>query len=103
IDSTFADAVIMNMPHDLCGSLAVLVKKPLKNMNDKFHRRVIVVQKQDAIQIWFLRLCFRLGYDDGASVGVVAVHVPTSHPYETIRHSSIVDIQTSHYFPVPSS
>ena len=80
INSTFTDAVIVNMPHDLCGSLTIFMKKTLENMHDEFHWRVVVVQEQHAVEAGLLRFGFRLRDDCCASAGIVAVLVPAGHP-----------------------
>src|SRR5690606_30496320 len=80
INSTFTNAVIVNMPHDLCGSLTIFMKKSLENVHDEFHRCVVVVQEQHAVEAWLLRFGLCLRDDNRASAGIVAVFVPAGHP-----------------------
>jgi len=54
----------MHMQHDARRLLAVLVEKPLQNMNDELHRRVVVVQHENLVHRRLLRLW--LGLDDDA-------------------------------------
>lgn len=70
---TFADTVMMNMQHDAGRFLPVFLEEVLHNMNDEFHRRVIVVQQQHTIEIWPLRDRFRAGNDNGSGVTTVIV------------------------------
>src|SRR6266849_2407357 len=62
--SALPDSVMMNVEHDLGGGFDVLLEELLQNVNDEFHRRVIVVQNQDPIEIRALCLRLDLG-DDG--------------------------------------
>src|SRR5882757_9574845 len=62
--SALPDSVVMNVEHDLGRGFDVLLEELLQNVNDKFHRRVIVVQNQDPIEIRALCLRLDLG-DDG--------------------------------------
>jgi len=55
---------MVDVQHDLGRSLDILLEKLLQYMNDEFHRRVIVVQYQDAVEIRPLCLRLDLG-DDG--------------------------------------
>jgi hypothetical protein len=61
IDPALPDSVVVDVQHDSCGSLAILVEKALKDMNDEFHRRVVIVQQQYAVKVWPLGLGFGLG------------------------------------------
>ena len=79
-DTTFTNAVIMNMPHDLCGRLTIFVKKSLENMHDEFHGRVIVIQEQYAIEAGLLCLRASLGDDHGAAADTIVALIPTRHP-----------------------
>src|SRR3981081_828650 len=64
-NATLADSVMMNVQHDLGRRLGILLEKLLQHVNDKLHRRVIVVQYQYAVQIWTFRLRLDFG-DDGS-------------------------------------
>jgi len=63
-------AVTMYVKHDLNRLVATLVEKPLQNMNDELHRRVIVVQDQHFVQAWPLR--FRPCFGHNAGAGTVS-------------------------------
>ena len=65
-NAALSDPVMMNMQHDLRRRFNVLLKEFLKNVNDEFHRRVVVVKNQNAIQIGALRLGLDFG-DNGRS------------------------------------
>ena len=69
VDTTYADALVVNMQHDLCGVLAAFVEKFLQNVDYKFHWCVIVVQKQHLIEAGFLCLGTRLGDEAGRGIG----------------------------------
>ena len=43
--ATFSHTILMHMQHNLGRITQILVKKLLKDMNNKFHRREIVVQQ----------------------------------------------------------
>lgn len=57
------DAVMMDMQHDLGRRLDVLVEELLQYMDDEFHRRVVVVQDQHAIEVRSFGLRLDLGDD----------------------------------------
>ena len=50
------DSIMMDEEHDLGRGLGILLEELLQNVNDEFHRRIIVVQNQDAIEVGPLRL-----------------------------------------------
>ena len=58
------DSMMMDVEHDLGRGFDILLEELLQDVNDKFHRRVIVVQYQDPIEIRALRLGLDLG-DNG--------------------------------------
>ena len=60
---TLADPVIMHVQHDLRRGLDVLLEELFQHQNDELHRRVIVVQDQDAVQIGPFRLRLDFGDD----------------------------------------
>ena len=49
--AALADPVMMDVQHDLGGGLDILLEELLQHVNDEFHRRVIVVQNQDAVEM----------------------------------------------------
>src|SRR5215472_7380877 len=66
VNATFANSVIVNMHHDPRRGVAVLVEEPLENIDDEFHRRVVIIEQEHAIHIGPLRLRPRLG-DNGTA------------------------------------
>ena len=56
-------SMVMDVEHDLGRGFDILLEELLKDVNDEFHGRVIVVQDQDAIEIRTLGLGFDLGDD----------------------------------------
>ena len=74
-DATFTDPVMMHMQHDSRRGLTVLVEEALQHMHDEFHRRVVVIEDQHAIEVRLLGL--RLGArDDRAARRSVAAASP---------------------------
>jgi hypothetical protein len=63
-----ADSMLMDVKHDRDRILAGLVEESLEYVGYKFHRRVVVVQEQNAIERRFLRL--RLGLGDHSDADV---------------------------------
>src|SRR6202035_5769165 len=63
-NATLPDSMMMNVQHDLGRRLDVLLEKLLQHVDDKLHRRVVVVQYQYAVEIWTFRLRLDFG-DDG--------------------------------------
>ena len=71
INAAFADSVVMDMQHDARRGLPILVEKSFQHMNDEIHRRVIVVEQQDAVETRLLGL--HLGFRDDRGAGPVAI------------------------------
>ena len=65
-DAALTDPMLVNVQHDLGRGFHVLLEKSFDDMNDEFHRRVVVVQDQHPIQARPLGLRLHLG-DDGGS------------------------------------
>jgi hypothetical protein len=78
--------MIMNMKHDACGGLAVLLEKTLQDVNDELHGSVVVVQNEDPVETGLLGLGFGARDDSGAATGIVAVSV-TLHSHDARRGS----------------
>ena len=57
------DPVMMDVEHDLGRGFDVLLEELLQHVNDELHRRVVVVQDQDAIEVRALGLRLDLGDD----------------------------------------
>ena len=55
------DSMVMDVEHDLGRGFDILLEKLLQDVNDKLHRRVIVVQYQHTIEIRALGLGLDLG------------------------------------------
>ena len=63
IDAAFANTMLMHMHHDSLRRLMVLVEEPLQHVDDEFHRCVVVIQQQHAVEAWALGLRLSLGND----------------------------------------
>jgi hypothetical protein len=72
--------MIVNMEHYACGTFTILLKKPLQNMDDEFHRCVVVVQNKHTVEVGLLGLRLGAGNDRGSAVSVVPV------PFAVILH-----------------
>jgi len=90
IDAAFADAVVMDMQHNSCGGFVILAEESFQHVHDEFHRRVIVVENEHAVQIWPLGLRLGLGNDRGAGATrfVAALAVIIGHPRRTAARQS---------------
>jgi hypothetical protein len=66
VDPALPYPVMVDVEHDARSRFPILVEEALKYVNDKFHRRVVIIQQQNAVKVRPLRLrtCFR---DDSAS------------------------------------
>ena len=71
---------MMDVQHDACRFLAILLEEPFHDMHDEFHRCVVVVEQQNAIQVRPLGYRTRFGDDQTACV----VPVPALRSF---RHS----------------
>src|SRR6266568_7232322 len=86
IHAAFADAVVVNVKHDSCGRIAVLVEEALQHVHYELHRRVVVIEQEHSIHVGPLDLRPGLG-DDRASrhagqarVAAAALAIIVSHP-----------------------
>ena len=70
-DPANTNAAAMNGQHNICGFLTAFIEKPLQNMNDKFHRSIIIVQEQNLIhrRLFGFRPCFEC--DTGLRMTVI--------------------------------
>jgi hypothetical protein len=59
--AALADTMLMHMHHDAARFIGILVKKSHQDVGHKFHRRVIIVQQENAIHARLLRLGFGAG------------------------------------------
>ncbi len=71
--AALAHAIVMHMQHDLRRLLRVLVEERLQDRDHELHRRVIVVQQQDAVHVRALGLSARARDDGGAVARRIAV------------------------------
>ena len=55
------DTMLMHMHHDAARFIGILVEKSHQDVGDEFHRRVIIVQQENAIHARLLRLGFGAG------------------------------------------
>src|SRR4051795_4862961 len=55
-DAALSDAMMMHMQHDSRRRFSVLVEKALEYVDHEFHRRVVVIQDQDTIEVRLLGL-----------------------------------------------
>ena len=55
-DAAFADPIVVHVKHDLRRLLLVLVEERLQNGDHELHRRVVVVEQQNAVHVRTLRL-----------------------------------------------
>ena len=70
-DAADPDAVTVDMQHHLDRILAALAENLLQNVNDKLHRRVVVVEQEHLVEIGLLGLGARLGDDAGSRTVIV--------------------------------
>ena len=88
IDAALPNAVIVHMQHDASRLFPVLLKKSLKNMDDEFHGRVVVIQQQNPIQAGSLGLGFRSGDDCRAAARpVTALLIALLHDKSVVIHA----------------
>lgn len=50
IDPAQTDALLVDVKHDAGRLLAGTVEEPLEDEDDKFHRRIVIIEKQDAVE-----------------------------------------------------
>jgi hypothetical protein len=99
IDPAFTNAVIVNVEHDACRIVPVLLKEPLQNVDDEFHRRVIVIENQHAIEAGLFRLCLGTRYDSRAAPGIVPPVVSRLQSGSASSHGIPADGQS--FLPSP--
>src|SRR6476660_4350209 len=73
--ATLPDTVMVDVEHDLGGGFSILLKEPLKDVNDELHRSVVVVEDQNAIEVRALGLRLDLGDDRSRRTAGVPVAV----------------------------
>ena len=72
INAAHPDAFSMHMQHDLVRLVLILVEEPFEDMNDKFHRGVVVVQQQNFVHGRFCRLGARPRNNACAGPAIIA-------------------------------
>ena len=72
IDPALADTVVMHMQHNSRRGLVILAEEPLQHVGHEFHRRVVVVENEHAVQVRPLGLRLGLGDDRGAGAARTA-------------------------------
>ena len=70
-NSTFSDAVLVDVQHDPGGILTILVEEALQHVHHELHRGVIIVQEENAVKVRPFRA--RLGFRDDGRVGATAI------------------------------
>jgi hypothetical protein len=76
VNSALANSVVVDMQHDPGSGFAILVEKALKDVNDEFHWRVVVVEEQDTVQVWPLGL--GLGFGNNSRPGATLIALALS-------------------------
>ena len=89
-NSTFADTVLMHMHHNPMRRVVILVEEPLQDMNHKFHRRVVVVEQQNTIEVRPLGLRPRLGDDRSPrrAIALSSAFIALGHPKAPYKASA---------------
>lgn len=60
-DTNNRQPLLVDSQHDIEGLRMVQSEEPLQDMDDKLHRRIVVVQQQHLVHWRPLRFCFCLG------------------------------------------
>lgn len=63
--AALTDTVVMNMQHDTRRIVHVFLKKTLQDMNDKLHRSIVIIEKQNAIEAGLLGFGLRTRNHNG--------------------------------------
>ena len=71
IDAAFADAVVMHMQHNPCGSFVVTAEETFQDVHDELHRSVVVVEDEHAVHARLLGLRLGLGDDRGTGAALI--------------------------------
>ena len=73
VDAALADAVLVDVQHDTRGVVLALAEETHDDMHDELHRRVVVIEEEDAIEVRPLRLRPRFGDNRGAKADLSAI------------------------------
>ncbi len=72
IDPAQTDALLVDVKHDAGRLLAGAVEEPLEDEHDEFHRRVIIIEKENAVERGLLGLDAGFGGQVEACAAVIA-------------------------------
>ena len=61
-NAALAQTVVMYIQHNLGGGFGILLEKFLEDENDKFHRRIVVIEYQYPVEAWAFSLWLDFGY-----------------------------------------
>ncbi len=75
VNPAYAYALLMHMQHDAGRFIPPLIEKPLQDVDDELHRRVIVVEQQNFIKRWLFGFWGRASDDARLPVGLVSILV----------------------------
>ncbi len=86
--AALTDTVVMNMQHDTRRVVHILLKKTLQDMNDKLHRSIVIIEKQNAIEARLFGFRLRARDHNGTIIRSVpavglALHDWIKMPHET--------------------
>jgi hypothetical protein len=73
VDAALAHTILVDMQHDLGRFITGLAKEPLKHVHDEFHRRVIIVEQQNPVEIGSFDLGFGARDDGSTAAGIITV------------------------------
>ncbi len=72
-DADHGEAFLVHGQHQFERLGVVHAEKPLKHVDDEFHRRVVVVQEHDLVERWLVGLRLGLGQQAGIALTALAV------------------------------
>jgi len=90
----FTDPMLMHMHHDPVRRLMILVEETFEHVNHELHRRVVIVEQQDTVEVWALRL--RPRFSDDRSPRPTLIALPFAF---VVRHAgghADIEIVTRH-------
>src|SRR3546814_2982214 len=76
---------LMDVQHHPGRVFEIHAEKPLEHQHDEFHRRVIVIQHQDFVQVRLLG--FRLGFGGDAEFGAVIIRITSLRHSQRLRRN----------------
>lgn len=87
VDPANTDPFLMDVHHDPIGFLMWFVEEPLKDVNDEFHRRVIVVEQEHLVEARPFRFWLGFCNNTATQVSIIAVIVLFGHQH--LEHGSV--------------